>query len=143
MNISTKHVQGGFSLAEILIAIAIMAVAATAGITAFTSYLENSKKKTAEVTLRQMRSAIDTFYSDTNEYPQSLRDLVTRPSDEKLAKNWQDGGYLGGKKMPKDPWGRNYQYQLTPEEERPYKLYSYGKKGKSAPKSEWISAWKE
>jgi len=143
MIISNKNVQGGFSLVEIMIAVAIMAMVATAGITLFTAQQDRAKKQAAQVTLRQLRNAIDTFHEDTGEYPQSLRDLVTRPSDDKLAKNWQDGGYLSGKKVPKDPWQSSYQYQVTPEEEHPYKLYSYGKNKKRAQKSELISAWKE
>jgi general secretion pathway protein G len=41
--------------------------------------------------------------------------LVTAPEDEALAKNW-DGPYTEGGKLPKDPWGSDFQYEFEGSE---------------------------
>ncbi len=58
---------------------------------------------------------------------------------------WKDGlvHILEVKMRQKMDWGKPLHYALTPDQEHDYELYSYGsKKGKGAPKSEWIDAWK-
>jgi general secretion pathway protein G len=40
--------------------------------------------------------------------------LVEAPEDEALAKNW-DGPYIEGGKLPKDPWGSDFEYEYETE----------------------------
>ncbi|MFI5332708.1 MAG: type II secretion system major pseudopilin GspG [Candidatus Babeliales bacterium] len=135
-----KHTQSGFTLIEILIVFAILAIlAATVG-PYLMGAVQKSRISTAKTSLRTLHGQIDLFNADTGAYPESLKDLVRRPVNEELAKNWVVA-YIKDEKSLNDPWGNKYQYQLTPDQEHPYELYSYGPKGKSAPKAERISVW--
>ena len=71
---------------------------------------------------------------------QLLRDLGKKPSDEKT--DALERPYIESKEEPKDGFGNKFHYAVTPGAENPYELYSYGPKGKGAPKKEWIDAWK-
>lgn len=139
----SASVQRGFSLMEIMIAVAIMGILGAVIVPNLLTYLEKSRKSSARSTLRVFESAITEYYADTGTYPEELSDLVNEPSDPKLAGKWQDGGYLKQKKIPNDPWGHKYMYELTPDGEHPYELFSYGTKGKKAKESERISVWQE
>jgi len=89
--------------------------------------------------ISQINEGIILYQTDTGSLPSTLKDLVVRPNDPEIASKWTKGGYfLGKKQMPKDPWGENYQYKLTPDGEKAYEVYSFGPDKRKAPKSEWI-----
>lgn len=140
-----SNLQKGFTLVEILIAVAL--VAAMTGIITYGTrkYLESNKKTAAVASLKVIKAAVEQYNDDVGEYPQSLNDLIIKPSNEKAAASWE-GPYITAKnnKVPQDPWKKQFVYNLTEGAEHPYELYSYGSsKGKSTPKSEWVDAWKE
>ena len=132
----------GFTLIEIMIAIAIIAIMAAVIGPGIFQYLETAKKSNAKSTIRVLEGAITLYQAQVGQLPANLRDLVKAPRDEKLRKKWE-GPYLKQKEVPTDPWGNKYQYRVTPQGENPYELHSYGPKGKGTPKSEWLSVWDE
>ena len=138
---ATRSARSGFSLIEIMVAIAIIALMAAVVAPAVMRYFQGAKRSAALGSLRGFKQAISVYELQTGQLPETLKDLVRRPSNETVAANWQDGGYLTTKDIPKDPWTNNYQYRPTPEGEHPYDLYSYGPKGKGAPRAEWINVW--
>lgn len=144
MNYVQKQVQEGFTLVEILIAFALVLIM---GGVVFVSYRGIVAKNAATATIESMRvirNALEQFRDDTGEYPSSLRDLLKKPTDEKIAEQWQ-GPYIETKKGElKDGWGVPFHYAATPGGENEYELYSYGnKKGKSGPKEARLDAWKK
>lgn len=137
-----SRMQEGFTLVEILIAVALVMI--MGGIITYSvqGYLEKTKKRTTRMSLKLIREQIEEYYDDTGEYPQSLMDLIKKPLDEKVAENW-GGPYIKSKEQPKDAWKKPFHYEVTEGGEHPFELYSYGSnKGKATPKSEWIDAWK-
>jgi general secretion pathway protein G len=53
------------------------------------------------------------YHVDSRVFPsteQGLKALVQKPDDDPVPAFWPTGGYLN--KLPKDPWGRDYYYQL-------------------------------
>ena len=63
-------------------------------------------------------SALKSYAVDMKSFPlteEGLEALVTAPEDEAIAKNW-DGPYLEGGKLPKDPWGSDFQYEYEAAE---------------------------
>jgi len=130
-----KHAKSGFSLMELLIAIAIIGLIAAIGGPAVMNYLKRARVKTAQMDLKAMKQQIDMFKVDIGEYPAKLVDLVKRPRDPKIAAKWmggaapKKGGYL--EKLKKDPWGSAYVYKRNvPYKDNPYTLFSYGADGK-------------
>lgn len=133
--------KSGFTLIEILVAVAIVAIMGGIAIPVYLRYQENSSKTAARATLKNLKMAIDDYHNDMSEYPKTLKDLITPPAEEALREKWT-APYLEGKSVPKDPWGHAYVYQPTEGAEHDYELYSYGsKKGKSAPKKDRIDVW--
>lgn len=132
-------VRQGFSMLEILIAVAIMIIIGTVVAPRALTFLSGAKVDTAKASLRTIKQAIESFYLRHNEYPDSLKDLVRRPTNEELAKNWIEP-YFEEKQLL-DPWKNKYQYHKTPGQQYSYELYSYGPKGKKSAKNEHINAW--
>ncbi|KIX85446.1 type II secretion system major pseudopilin GspG [Vermiphilus pyriformis] len=130
----------GFSLAEILIAVAIMAILSAIAIPTFLSYQNRARKTNASATVQAIKTAIQSYNTDTGAWPTTLTDLVRKPADEKAARRWQ-GPYLEGDEIPEDPWNESYQYKLTPGAPRPFELYSFGPNGSQGTQSERIDAW--
>ncbi len=132
--------QKGFTLIEILIAAALVTILGGIVTYSMQGILEKNRKNSTRASMKTIKGVIEEYHNELGEYPQSLLDLVRKPSDEKIAANWNQ--YLGGKQAPRDSWNNAYVYTVTEGAENPYEFYSYGsKKGKSTPKSEWIDAW--
>lgn len=130
----------GFSLIELVIAIAIMAGIMAMVVPALNQYRARAKKNTTQAIVKTVGNAIDMFHSDTGTYPATLQDLVTKPVDPKVAKRWQEGGYLS-KPSFEDGYNQELVYQVTKGSKHPYELYSWGSTGEGSPEEEHISVW--
>lgn len=134
--------RAGFSLAEIMIAIAIIGMIMAVVVPGYNRYREKGKRTATISSLKALKSGIDDF-SETLEgkYPEKLQDLITRPSnlDAELANKWEP--FLDSKKIPLDGWNKAFVYKQTPGGEHEYELYSVGPKTKGDSKSGKIDAW--
>lgn len=136
----------GFTLIEIVIAMAIVAILGTLGVMGIRGYIAKAKILKTETNLKASLGLIQEYNDDTGAYPATLRDLVVRPTDPKIASRWK--GYADEKEFTKgcfvDGWQHDIVYQYTPTTQgqgRPFELYSYGPHGEGAPQEEWIDAW--
>ena len=131
--------QQGFSLMELLIVMVILGMlAAVVGPTLWNK-LGGAKRDTAKTQISNIEVALDSYRLDMFKYPDSLQDLITNTSS---SSKWQ-GPYLR-KGLPKDPWGREYQYRKPGRENRDFDLYSYGADGQEGGDKEDadIVSWK-
>ncbi|MCA9770345.1 type II secretion system major pseudopilin GspG [Candidatus Dependentiae bacterium] len=141
MTYMAKQAKNGFTLIEILIAVAIVLIMGAVVVPGFMGYMRRARLTSAKSTIGTLETAINQFNADTGKYPSNLKDLIKRPtSDEAVAKKWVSP-YIKGNEVPADPWGNRYQYTVTPGAEHAYELYSFGPNGRGAPKIEWISVW--
>lgn len=138
-----SSLKKGFSLMEIMIAIAIMGLLAGVGIPMYMSYMKKAAVTKTDGNLALLKNEINRYHADMGKYPRSLDDLVDKPDpDSPGAKRWQ-GPYLDvkGGGLPEDGWGNEYVYGLTQGAAHPYELYSYGPEGEDGSEEDRISAW--
>lgn len=138
-----QTLKRGSMLVDIVIALAIMAVIGGVVIPNLLSYLRRANVSATEQTLANTQMAIKTYYTHTGEYPQSLTDLVRRPSQ--VPSNKWYGPYFEGKDeefIPKDGWKNELYYRLVDQKSstKPYELYSYGPNGEDGDDSDRIYA---
>jgi general secretion pathway protein G len=137
-----NHIRDGFSIMEIMIAIAIIAIIGAVIVPTFVGYLKSAKVDKAKEIMRYIKGGVDIYQAQIGQWPNRLQDLVKKPSDEKVARKWREGAYLSGlTEVPEDPFGNPYQYKVTPGGKHPYELYSFGPDGREAKPDEWISVW--
>ena len=68
--------QKGFTVQELLVGLAILAIVGAIAIPAFKSYLYDAKVKGISADLQAVSSAVENFKSDTGSYPYAPRCLV-------------------------------------------------------------------
>lgn len=127
-----REKEKGFTLLEILIVVAIIGLLASLIIPNIIGRYEKSKEEIAKAQIEMLSTAVEAFKLDMGRYPNSLDELING-SDP----NWR-GPYLAKKQIPKDPWGRDYQYKY-PGEHGNYDLYSLGPDGQLNERS--ITNW--
>jgi general secretion pathway protein G len=73
-----KRAWRGFTLIELMVVMAIIAVLLTIAAPRYFNHLDRAREATLRQSLAVVRDAIDKFHGDTSSYPDSLEDLVTR-----------------------------------------------------------------
>jgi general secretion pathway protein G len=121
------HGEGGFTLIEILVVIAIIALIMSLVGPRVLNYLGESKVKAAKIQIQSFGSALDLFNLDTGRYPSSAEGLPALVQSPGTIPAW-NGPYLKGGVLPNDPWGKAYVYR-SPGQHGPYDIMSYGSDG--------------
>ena len=123
--------QGGFTLIEIRVVVVILGILAALVVPQVMNRPDQAKVTVAKGDIKAIGAALDMYKLDNYSYPstqQGLDALVEKPSGNPQPKNWNRDGYL--KRVPKDPWGNEYQYLSPGTKGGQYDLYSYGADGK-------------
>jgi len=117
----TARNETGFTLVEMLVVIAILAMIAAFAAPRALKWLSGAKSDSARIQLQAIGTGIDLYRLEVGGFPPTLEALVTRPSG---ADRW-NGPYLKKNSLPKDPWGQDYVYRY-PGEHGDYDLLSLG-----------------
>ena len=122
----------GFTLIEMLVVLAIIAVLAAVVGPEILKNVGDANSGAARSQIEMMGLALDQYRLDNHVYPtteQGLAALRTAPTAGDAPRNWR-GPYLK-RAIPADPWGRPYQY-LYPGRANPggYDLFSLGRDGR-------------
>lgn len=102
--------DGGFTLLEILVVVAILGLLIGLVAPAVLRQLGGARVSIARQSVERIGSVLDLYKLDVGSYPtseQGLEALVTKPSD---TTTW-NGPYLKGQGVPQDPWSRPYVYR--------------------------------
>ncbi len=127
---NTKQV--GFTLIEIMVVVVIIGVLIGLVAPNVLGRVDEARVTAAAADVSMLSQSLELYRLDNHSYPttdQGLMALVQKPSGSPAAKNWNPQGYVGGKSLPKDPWGNDYQY-LSPGAQSAYDVYSLGADGK-------------
>ncbi len=103
----------GFTLVEILLVVIIIGILAAMIIPNIAGRGEEARRGAAKADIMaNLSSALDMYEVDNGRYPtteQGLAALLSEPSTSPTPTHWR-GPYLKKKKLPIDPWGKNYIY---------------------------------
>ncbi|HVF35614.1 MAG TPA: type II secretion system major pseudopilin GspG [Candidatus Saccharimonadia bacterium] len=116
----------GFTLIEIVIAVAILAILAAIVIPRVAGRVDDARVARAKSDVQALVTALNLYKLDNYQYPsteQGLEALVAKPGGQPEARNWKQGGYID--RLPKDPWGSDYQY-ISPGQHGEIDVYSLG-----------------
>jgi len=100
-----RSADPGFTLIELLVVLSIVVILASLGMAGYSHAITRAKEATLKEDLFRLRDAVDQYYADKAQYPQSLDTLVT-------------DGYL--RAVPKDPFTNSADtWQQIPSEPDP------------------------
>jgi general secretion pathway protein G len=124
-----RSLAAGYSLLEILIVLAIIAlIAALVGPRLF-AQLDHAKVTTARVQVKSLETALQTMEIDIGRYPAQSEGLpMLIEADRRSAAGW-NGPYLSSG-LPNDPWGHPYVYDAPTDRNHPPRVHSLGADGK-------------
>lgn len=115
----------GYSLMEILVAVAIIATLATLVAPRLFNQLDRSRVTTAGTQIRMLETALDTMRLDIGRYPTSDEGMgLLQASADSVSVMWA-GPYLD-EGVPPDPWGNPYRYRAATSSTDRGQVYSYG-----------------
>lgn len=121
---SARWRERGFTLVELLVVLAILALLVAITTPQVLKYLARAKVDTARIEVQNLQTALDLFLIDVGRYPtqqEGLQALVANPG---VLERWR-GPYLKATSVPLDPWGHSYQYRI-PGQQGDYDLYTLG-----------------
>jgi len=131
---------GGFTLTELLVVMVIIVLLASLVATNAPKWVEQGRITKAKSDVSQLDAAIRQYMVHCQDPPSQsdgLQALMTKPGGEH-ADRWQ-GPYLT-REVPKDGWGRDYQYKQPGRHNADFDVYSFGKDGKEGTEDD-IGNW--
>jgi len=129
----TLRNKNAFTLIEIMLVVIIIGILAAMVIPNIAGRGEQARVSAARADIdANLTSALDLYELDNGQYPtteQGLRALFEKPASAPDPISW-NGPYLKKKRIPLDPWGREYRY-VSPgiHNAEEFDLFSYGQDG--------------
>lgn len=126
---AAHHGQAGFTLIEILVVVAIIAI--LAGIVAVNVLHKPGEARVAaaSIQIKQLATALRLYRTEQGVFPtqaQGLEALVVASTSEPRPRVFPPEGYLEGRSVPADPWGEPYIYLIPGRNGEPFEVISYG-----------------
>jgi len=138
-----------FSLMELMLVLLILGMLATVGVMSYGPIRDRARKQTAEVKLKEIRTALEAFEMALSRYPSEQEGLEAlcgqlQSDDEKESEKWS----AVFQEVPEDPWGEKYNYEPVETDSEEYKrgirfkVWSNGPDKESGTDDD-IKSWKE
>lgn len=129
LNRQVQKSQAGFSLMEIMIALALMSIALGFVGSKLFDQFQAGKVDAANIQMKTLAGVLKDYRRDCNFYPtseQGLDALMAKPTAGKECKRYRPSGYLDATEVPADPWDNEYVYESDGKE---FSLFSFGPDG--------------
>jgi len=134
-----KTSELGFTLIEIMAVVLIIGLLSTLVGLAIFPQIDKARVNTARAQLQMIDAALEAYRMDNANFPTSEQGLVALVRPPPDARNAQPGGYLREQRVPGDPWGHPFQYEMPGQHNtRSYDLWSFGRDG--SPGGEGVDA---
>lgn len=120
----------GFTMIELMAMLIIIGLLATLVVTKVATKIDQARVTTTKANLKVLHSAVTQFRMDTGRLPteeEGLMALIEQPSD---VVRYEPDGYLETTEIPKDGWGNEFIYELSPETGKSFVIKSLGADGK-------------
>lgn len=112
-----KAMSKGFTLVELLVAIAIIALLTSVGLVSFSRAQQNSRDARRKADLQSLKAALEMYYDSNNAYPSGGYAVIST----RLA-TLVSGGHI--KALPTDPVSTRYYYYTSLSSNQCYCLSS-------------------
>ena len=109
-----------FTLVEMMAVVVIIGILAAVIAPKFFGQVNKAQVTAAKQDIENLKKAVTLYRFDTNRFPEELRDLLKEPDG---VRGW-NGPYL--EKLPRDPWGNDYEYISPGRDDREFDIWSYG-----------------
>lgn len=127
---SARSAEHGFTLVELMVVIVILGLLATIVALNVIPLGDQGKVQKAKSDIATIEQGLELYKLQQLNYPSTsdgLGALVSAPATLTDPSRYQKGGYI--KKLPKDPWGRDYLY-ASPGQHGAFDVWSLGADGK-------------
>jgi general secretion pathway protein G len=111
--------RAGFTIAEMMVVIVIIGLLMTLVVGNFGAIFGRAQETTVKAHIKGIMDAIENHRMDYGKYPDSLEEVTNPP----------DGREAFMKRIPKDPWGREYLYEPPAGSGNPMRIYTLGEDG--------------
>ncbi|MEN9411521.1 MAG: type secretion system protein GspG [Pseudomonadota bacterium] len=122
-----RNPQSGVTLLEVMIVLAVIALIVGFGAPRLMESFGRAKSQAAEVSMANLKGAVQLFYIDTGRYPSEAEGLSALLAAPDGVTGWK-GPYLDGEADLTDPWGRPFTY-ASPADAAPFSLSTLGRDG--------------
>ena len=138
--------RAGFTLVELMVVIVIIGLLATVVAINVLPAQGKAMVGKARADISTLEQAIETYRLDNLTFPdnaQGLQALVAAPQGLSQPERYREGGYV--RRLPKDPWGQDYQYRRPSTHGGQFAVVSWGAAGKEGGEGEdadlgnWLS----
>ena len=115
--------RAAFTLVELMVVIVLIGLLAGAVAVGTRQYIISGKRAVAKLEISRICQALDTFYTAYDRFPTNDEgiEVLAQPDDKFAAALLSE--------VPKDPWGRPYEY-IHPGRETAYEVLSFGADGR-------------
>jgi general secretion pathway protein G len=139
-----RNVRRGFTLLEIMIALAILGLLVGLSVSNFAGIFDGASLKTADLFVKQsIKLPLTSYRLQMGDYPstaEGLQALISAPAAK--ADQWR-GPYLEDTKLPLDPWKEPYVYRYPGTKNKVgYDIFSKGPDKTEGTKDD-IGNWSE
>ncbi len=104
--VAVQTLRAGFTLIEILVAVAIIGILGTVATMSITANLEKAKGTAAKEAVGNIKAAVVNYNLQTKKWPSDLTALITADGDEEPVLE-------GGEGALDDPWGNEYKMERS------------------------------
>jgi general secretion pathway protein G len=120
--VTPARVSAGFTLIEIMVVVVIIGMLVTLILPKVLDRQDQAARVKATADIHSLSSALKLYKLDNFKYP------TTSDGLKSLLPSSSGKGYI--ERLPKDPWGQEYQYQ-QPGQHMDFDIWSFGADGQS------------